>query len=80
MDRATERRVLLLKRWRSVRARETDFDPGVLCPNATLETIAWRNPAAGSEIAELPGVKGWFARAFADEVIAALQQPEEPQA
>ena len=78
MDRGTERRVLLLKRWRSERARETGLDPGVLCPNATLETIAWRNPAAGSEIAELAGVKGWFARAFGDEVIAALQQPEEP--
>ncbi len=77
LDRGTERRMLLLKRWRSVRARESGLDPGVLCPNATLEAIAWRNPAAGAEIVEVPGVKGWFARAFADELIEALKQPDE---
>jgi ribonuclease D len=80
MDRGTERRLMLLKRWRSVRARETNLDPGVLCPNATLEMIAWRNPATGAEIAELAGVKGWFAQAFADELVAALQEPEEAPA
>src|SRR4029453_18676075 len=37
MDRGTERRLLMLKRWRSERAREIGLDPGVLCPNATLE-------------------------------------------
>jgi ribonuclease D len=77
MDRGTERRLMLLKRWRSVRAREVDLDPGVLCPNATLEMIAWRNPAAAGEIAEVAGVKRWFAQSFADEVVAALQQPDE---
>jgi ribonuclease D len=78
MDRTTERRLLLLKRWRGERARETGLDPGVLCPNAMLEMIAWRNPVAPAELAEVAGVKGWFARSFADEVIAALQQPDEP--
>jgi ribonuclease D len=77
MDRGTERRLLLLKRWRSVRARELGLDPGVLCPNATLEMIAGRNPTAPGEIAELAGVKRWFARSFADELVAALQQPDE---
>jgi len=80
MDRGTERRLMLLKRWRSERARETNLDPGVLCPNATLEGIAWRNPTTGAEIAEVVGVKGWFAQAFADELVAALQQPEDAPA
>jgi ribonuclease D len=80
MDRGTERRLMLLKRWRSERARETNLDPGVLCPNATLEMIAWRNPTAGAEIAEVAGVKGWFAQAFADELVTALQEPEEAPA
>jgi len=80
MDRGTERRLMLLKRWRSARAREIELDPGVLCPNATLEMIAWRNPSAGSEIAEVAGVKGWFAQSFADDVVAALQEPEEAPA
>ena len=80
MDRGTERRLIQLKRWRSDRAREISLDPGVLCPNATLETIAWHNPRQSDEIAGLAGVKGWFANAFADEVIAVLQQPEETPA
>ena len=59
------------------RARETSLDPGVLCPNAILESIAWRNPQAASEIRGIGGVKGWFAETFADDVITALQQSDE---
>jgi ribonuclease D len=77
MDRGTERRLLLLKRWRSERARELALDPGVLCPNATLEQIAWSHARSAEDLAALAGVKGWFARAFAGELIEALQQPEE---
>jgi ribonuclease D len=77
MDRATERRLLLLKRWRADCARETGLDPGVLCPNATLEMIAWRNPTAPAELGGVAGVKGWFANSFAEPVIAALQLPDE---
>jgi ribonuclease D len=76
MDRGTERRLLQLKRWRSERARETGLDPGVLCPNAVLETIAWRNPDAAGDIREISGVKGWFAETFAEELIAALRQQD----
>ena len=78
MDRGTERRLILLKRWRTERARETGLDPGVLCPNAVLEAIAWRNPQTPGEIREVGGVKGWFAEAFAEDVMAALRQPDEP--
>jgi ribonuclease D len=80
MDRGTERRLLLLKRWRSERAKEANLDPGVLCPNTTLEAIAWRNPEAAAELAEVAGVKGWFARSFGDEVIEALKRRDEPDA
>jgi ribonuclease D len=76
MDRGTEQRLLQLKRWRTERARETGLDPGVLCPNAVLEAIAWRNPEAATEIREVGGVKGWFAETFAEELISALRQPE----
>jgi hypothetical protein len=53
------------------------MDPGVLCPNSALEAIAFRHPATPEEVAELPEVKGWFARSFAAEVVAALRAPEE---
>jgi ribonuclease D len=78
IDRHTEERLCALKRWRSTRARELGMDPGVLCPNSALEAIAFREPARPEQVAELPEVKGWFARSFAAEVIAALRSADEP--
>ena len=72
MDRRTERRLGVLKRWRAQRAREVELDPGVLCPNAALEAIAFKNPTAGSELVGMEELKGWFAREFGDEVADAL--------
>ena len=68
MDGAAERRMTTLKKWRSERAKDLDLDPGVLCPNATLESIACEVPDSAEEMAGIPGVKGWFAREFGDEV------------
>ncbi len=72
IDRHAERYVAALKRWRATRAKELQLDPGVLCPNATLETIATQRPSSRDEFARVPGVKGWFGRCFGSEVLAAL--------
>ena len=74
MDKPTEKRVAHLKKWRTRRAKELELDPGVLCPNATLEAIAWRNPEQGDDLGDVPEVKGWFAKSFGDEVAAELAQ------
>ncbi len=73
MDRPTERRLALLKKWRSKRATELELDPGVLCPNSALEAIAWKCPPTPEALAELPETKGWFAGAFGGELIEALR-------
>jgi len=80
MDKTTERRLEILKRWRTGRAKELSLDPGVLCPNSALEAIAWRNPQTGSELQELPEVKGWFGRSFGDEVAEALRSTDSGDA
>ncbi|MFT5442312.1 MAG: ribonuclease D [Myxococcota bacterium] len=72
IDRKTERRVTTLKTWRTRRSQELNLDPGVLCPNASLEAVAWRNPEKGEDLEELPELKGWFVREFGDEVAAVL--------
>jgi ribonuclease D len=77
MDRPSERRVAILKRWRTPRAKELGLDPGVLCPNAALETIAWRNPSCAADLEDLPELKGWFVREFGDEVSNLLAQDSE---
>ncbi len=72
MDRRTERRLAQLKCWRSARAQQLEIDPGVLCPNAGLEAICWRNPANGGDLEDLPELKSWFVREFGDEVATVL--------
>ncbi len=80
MDRRTERLLAGLKRWRAGRAEKLAMDPGVLCPNAALEAIAWRKPEQPGDLAELPELKSWFAREFADEVVEAIaSQADEPE-
>ena len=80
MDRGTEKRLGVLKRWRARRAKELELDPGVMCPNSALEAIAWLNPGDASEVAKLPGVKGWFARSFGEEVTEALRSSDSGEA
>ena len=72
IDRHAERFLAALKRWRTERAKELSLDPGVLCPNVTLEAIASERPSSRDELARVAGVKGWFGRAFGSEVLEAL--------
>jgi len=73
MDKQAEKRLATLKRWRTRRSKELALDPGVLCPNASLEAIAVRNPQTGEDLREVTELKGWFVRSFGDEVAAALR-------
>jgi ribonuclease D len=68
MDRSAERRLGALKQWRSKRAAELALDPGVLCPNSSLEAIAWRAPESAADLGSLMELKGWFVREFGEEV------------
>lgn len=68
LDRQGERRLSELKRWRAEKAAELKIDPGVLCPNAALEAIAWRDPQSRNDLQEMPELKGWFVREFGGEI------------
>jgi len=68
MDRRSEKRLDTLKKWRQRRSAELKLDPGVLCPNASLEAIACKPPEQRSDLEELDELKGWFAEAFGDEI------------
>ncbi len=77
MDRHAERRLSALKTWRAERSQELAIDPGVLCPNSALETIAVRAPQHASDLQGLSELKGWFRREFAAEV-AAVARAADP--
>jgi len=80
MDRRTERRVAILKRWRTEQSTALAMDPGVFVPNSALEAIAWQNPERADELTELQELKGWFVREFGPDVVTALREGDgEPR-
>ncbi len=68
LDRQGERRLTGLKSWRAEKAKELKIDPGVLCPNAALEAIAWQDPKSKAELQQIPELKRWFVWDFGAEV------------
>lgn len=74
MDKRTEKRLAALKDWRGPRAEALKLDPGVLCPNAALESIAWANPGNAEDMKALPELKSWLVREFASEIIGVLER------
>ncbi len=80
MDRPTERRLVALKRWRSRRAKELALDPGVLCPNASLEAVAAKSPATAEELTRIPELKTWFVREFGGELVSELHSDRAAEA
>jgi len=79
LDRQGERRLTALKEWRAGKATALDIDPGVLCPNATLEAIAWRDPKSKNDLQEVTELKGWFIREFGAEVTKVKQDATSSQ-
>jgi len=76
MDRNTERRLVALKKWRTKCSKELSIDPGVLCPNSSLEAIAFRDPQKSSDLEEVVELKRWFIREFGKQVAETSRNPE----
>jgi ribonuclease D len=79
MDRAGDRRLVVLKQWRSRKATELQMDPGVLCPNSALEAMAWRAPRTAADLDELDELKGWFIRELGKEAVEVCQRAADPE-
>jgi ribonuclease D len=72
LDRRGETRLEELKVWRAMRARELGLDPGVFCPNASLEELAAVLPRSLEEMRGLTALKPWWAEHFGPEVLGVL--------
>jgi ribonuclease D len=74
-DRDTEERLERLKRYRNDRARDLGIEPGVLCPNGTLEAIA-RTGGTSAELDAIPELRAWQRAALGEApLVAALSNP-----
>lgn len=58
-DRAYDQRLEQLKLLRDNRAKETSMDPGMLCPNGTLQAIARRQPSTEKQLRGVTELREW---------------------
>jgi ribonuclease D len=73
-DPSFDQRLARLKAARNAVAERLDLDPGVACPNGTLETIASKVPRTPEELVELPAVRRWQVREFGDDLLKAVKE------
>ncbi|HEX5634731.1 MAG TPA: ribonuclease D [Gemmatimonadales bacterium] len=73
-DPVYEARLERLKALRNKFAPLVGLQPGVLCPNGTLEAIARANPASIDELAAIPGLRRWQREVLGRELLAALPE------
>jgi ribonuclease D len=78
-DPAFEARLERLKVARNRLATELDLQPGVLCPNGTLEAIARVNPDSVEELGRLPELRRWQVREIGATLVEALHSPSGSQ-
>jgi ribonuclease D len=71
-DPAYELRLEKLKVRRNQLATELGLQPGVLCPNGTLEAIARAVPPSVDAMAGLPGLREWQRKELGEALLAAM--------
>jgi len=73
LDRRSEDRLDQLKPWRAKKAKDLELDPGVFCPNATLEQVACADCTSVEELRDLNLLKDWWVDEFGEEVLGVTQ-------
>jgi ribonuclease D len=71
-DPELEARLQALKGRRNALATEYGLQPGVLCPNGTLEAIAKLAPTTVEALAEVPELRQWQRKEFGEELLRVL--------
>jgi ribonuclease D len=72
-DPAYELRLEKLKVRRNQLATELGLQPGVLCPNGTLEALARAVPESVEAMAGIPGLREWQRRELGAALLAAME-------
>jgi ribonuclease D len=70
-----EARLARLKEARAAITTRLGLEPGVICPNSALESVARRVPANLDELAQVPGMRRWQVKTFGAELLAAIKSP-----
>jgi ribonuclease D len=71
-DPEFDARMERLKVARNAAAERLGLQPGVLCPNGTLEAVAKRRPEHVDALAEIAELRRWQAEVLGAELVAAV--------
>ena len=74
-DAAIDVRLERLKAARNRLSTELDLQPGVLCPNGTLEAIAKANPVSVEALGQVSELRRWQFRTIGQALLSALKDP-----
>jgi len=66
-------RITALKSWRVSRARALKIDPGIICNNALISSIAIQNPVDRRVMGRIKEMRNWQKKEFGQEIISLLR-------
>lgn len=66
------KRIKTLKSWRASKARALEIDPGIICNNALITSIAIQNPVDRRTIGRIKEMKNWQKKEFSREIVEVL--------
>lgn len=66
-------RIKALKSWRASKAKALEIDPGIICNNALITSIAIQNPVDRRAIHRIKEMKNWQKNEFGREIITFLR-------
>ncbi|MEA1948234.1 MAG: HRDC domain-containing protein [Thermodesulfobacteriota bacterium] len=66
-------RIKALKSWRASKVRALKIDPGIICNNALITSIAIQNPVDRRAMGRIKVMKNWQKKEFGQEIITLLR-------
>jgi len=66
-------RIKALKSWRASKARALEIDPGIICNNVLITSIAMQNPVNKRGVEGIKEMKNWQKKEFGQEIITLLR-------
>jgi ribonuclease D len=71
---AVSDRIQRLRRWRDAQARRLKIEPSLICSKTAMNSIAECKPFKTEDLAEVDGLRQWQRKAFAKDMLSALQR------
>ncbi len=66
-------RMKILKKWRKQKSVELGLDPGLICSNVQIRSLALENPGTIGILTGIKELKDWQKRLFGEEIVSVLE-------